>query len=79
MIKRAIKSGKARRPVPLKAVTMRLPLQDLKVARELAARKSLSYQTYIKMLLMRLAGSMGKKQRRETAAALASVAEDESR
>jgi predicted DNA binding CopG/RHH family protein len=48
--KRAI-NGKARRPVPLKTVTMRLPMHDLKAARDLAHRKGLPYQTYIKMLL----------------------------
>lgn len=47
---RAIRSGKTRR-VPLRSVTMRLPVPDLKAAQELAARKSLPYQTYIKMLL----------------------------
>ena len=46
-MKRAIKSGKTRRAVPLKAVTMRLPVRDLKIAQELAAQKSLPYQTYI--------------------------------
>ncbi len=51
IMKRAIKSGKARRAVPLKAVTMRLPVPDLKTAQTLAARKRLPYQTYIKMLL----------------------------
>ncbi len=51
ILKRAITSGKARRPVPLKTVTMRLPVPDLKAARELAHDKGLPYQTYIKMLL----------------------------
>ena len=51
IMKRAIKSGKARRAVALKAVTMRLPVRDLKIAQELAAQKCLPYQTYIKMLL----------------------------
>jgi predicted DNA binding CopG/RHH family protein len=51
IMKRAIASGKARSAVPLKAVTMRLPVPDLQTAQELAARKSLPYQTYIKMLL----------------------------
>ena len=51
IMERAIRSGKARRAVPLKTVTMRLPLPDLKAAQELASRKSLPYQTYIKMLL----------------------------
>ena len=51
IMRRAIKSGKARRAVPLRTVTMRLPLPDLQTAQELASRKSLPYQTYIKMLL----------------------------
>ncbi len=51
MMKRAIRAGKARRAVPLKTVTMRLPVTDLETAQELASRKRLPYQTYIKMLL----------------------------
>ena len=51
IMRRAIKSGKARRPVPLKTVTMRLPVPDLKTAQDLAHDKGLPYQTYIKMLL----------------------------
>jgi hypothetical protein len=51
IMKRAIKSGKARRAVPLKTVTMRLPVPDLLAAQDLAERKGLPYQTYIKMLL----------------------------
>lgn len=51
LMSRALKSGNARRTVPLKTVTMRLPIQDLQTAQELAARKGLPYQTYIKMLL----------------------------
>ncbi len=51
IMKRAIKSGKARRAVPLKTVTMRLPVPDLMAAKDLAERKGVPYQTYIKMLL----------------------------
>ena len=51
IMKRALKSGKARRAVPLKTVTMRLPVPDLKIAQDLAHQKGLPYQTYIKMLL----------------------------
>jgi len=51
IMKRAIKSGKARRAVPLKTVTMRLPVSDLKAAQDLAQHKGLPYQTYMKMLL----------------------------
>ena len=51
IMKRALKSGKARRAVPLKTVTMRLPVPDIKTAQDLAQEKGLPYQTYIKMLL----------------------------
>ena len=51
IMKRALKSGKARRLVPLKTVTMRLPVPDIKAAQNLAEQKGLPYQTYIKMLL----------------------------
>jgi hypothetical protein len=51
IMRRAIKSGKAKRPVPLKTVTMRLPVPDIKAAQDLAHEKGLPYQTYIKMLL----------------------------
>jgi predicted DNA binding CopG/RHH family protein len=51
IMRRAIKSGKAKRTVPLKTVTMRLPVPDIKAARDLAHQKGLPYQTYIKMLL----------------------------
>jgi len=51
IMEQALKSGKARRKVPLKTVTMRLPLADLEAAQDLANRKGLPYQTYIKMVL----------------------------
>jgi predicted DNA binding CopG/RHH family protein len=51
IMKRALKAGKARRAVPLKTVTMRLPAPDIKTAQDLAYEKGLPYQTYIKMLL----------------------------
>ena len=51
IMKCALKSGQARRAVPLKTVTMRLPLPDIKTAQDLAHDKGLPYQTYIKMLL----------------------------
>ena len=51
IMKRELKSGKARRAVPLKTVTMRLPVGDIETAQDLAGRKGLPYQTYIKMLL----------------------------
>ena len=51
LMKRALKSGKAKRAVPLKTVTMRLAVADLKAAQDLALRRGLPYQTYIKMLL----------------------------
>ncbi len=46
IMKRTIKAGKARRSPPLRTVTMRLPVSDLKVAQDLAERKGLPYQTY---------------------------------
>ena len=52
-MKRALKSGKTRQAVPLKTVTMRLPVPDIKAAQDLAHEKGLPYQTYIKMLLQR--------------------------
>ena len=51
IMRRAIKSNKAKRAVPLKTVTMRLPVLDIKTAQDLAHEKGLPYQTYIKMLL----------------------------
>ena len=41
----------ARRPVPLKTVTMRLPVPDSKAAQDLAHENGLPSQTYMKMLL----------------------------
>jgi predicted DNA binding CopG/RHH family protein len=40
-----------RRAKPSQPVTLRLPEEDLEMARRLAARKGLGYQTYIKMVL----------------------------
>ena len=51
IMKRGIAAGTARRSVPLKTISMRLPVTDLEAAQELAATKGLPYQTYIKMLL----------------------------
>ena len=51
IMKRALNSRNARRAVPLKTVTMRLPVLDIQTAQDLAHRKGLPYQTYIKMLL----------------------------
>ena len=51
IMKRALKSGKTRQAVPLKTVTIRLPVPDIKAAQDLAHEKGLPYQTYIKMLL----------------------------
>ena len=36
---------------PLKTVTIRIAVRDLEAAQELADRKGLPYQTYVKMLL----------------------------
>jgi predicted DNA binding CopG/RHH family protein len=49
-MKRAIKSGKARR-CALRTVTIRLPVPDIEAAQDLAQQKGLPYQTYMKMLL----------------------------
>jgi predicted DNA binding CopG/RHH family protein len=50
----ADKSGWARasmyRPL-MRAISIRLPVPDIALAQELAARKGLPYQTYIKQLL----------------------------
>ncbi len=51
IMKRGIAAGTARRHMPLKTVSMRMPVADLQAAQELAASKGLPYQTYIKMLL----------------------------
>ena len=51
IMRRALKSGRAKSAVPLKTVTMRLPVPDIKAAQDLAHEKGLPYQTYIKMLL----------------------------
>jgi predicted DNA binding CopG/RHH family protein len=52
LMKHAVDTGKVRRrKVMLKTVTMRLPEPDIETAKDLAFRKGLPYQTYIKMLL----------------------------
>ncbi len=52
LLKKALRQGAIqRRPGATRIVTMRLPVRDLKAAQELAERKGLPYQTYIKMLL----------------------------
>jgi predicted DNA binding CopG/RHH family protein len=51
IMKRGVAAGTARRSVPLKTISMRLPVADLEAAQELAASKGLPYQTYIKMLI----------------------------
>jgi predicted DNA binding CopG/RHH family protein len=52
LMQRAVDTGKVRRRrITLKTVTMRLPEPDIEVAKDLAFRKGLPYQTYIKMLL----------------------------
>ena len=42
LMNRAIKSGKAKRAVPLKTVTMRLSISDIKAAQDLALKKGLA-------------------------------------
>jgi len=52
LIKQSVAAGNlGRRKVPLRTVTMRLPEPDIEAAKDLALRKGLPYQTYIKMLL----------------------------
>lgn len=60
IMEQALKSGTARRKVALKTVTMRLPMADLEAAQDLANRKGLPYQTYIKMVLH---GALQKERR----------------
>ena len=47
----ALGRSAAREAAKLKPVTIRMQPDDLEVARRLAARKGLPYQTYIKVLL----------------------------
>lgn len=52
LMKHAVDAGKvSRRRIALKTVTMRLAEPDIEAAKDLAFRKGLPYQTYIKMLL----------------------------
>jgi predicted DNA binding CopG/RHH family protein len=52
LLKRALKQGTVqRRPGETRIVTMRIPVRDLDAAQQLAERKGLPYQTYMKMLL----------------------------
>mgnify|MGYP002395739871 FL=1 len=52
LLKKALKQGTVQRhPGETRIVTMRLPVRDLEAAQELAERKGLPYQTYVKMLL----------------------------
>ena len=52
LLKRALKQGTAqRRPGETRIVTMRIPVRDLEAAQQLAERRGLPYQTYMKMLL----------------------------
>ncbi len=50
LMARALKAGTARRS-PLKTVTIRLLVADVETARDLAQKKGLPYQTYMKALL----------------------------
>ena len=52
LLRRALKDGTVRRqPDETRIVTMRIPVRDLQAAQQLAERKGLPYQTYMKMLL----------------------------
>ena len=51
LLERAVEAGKVRRrKVALRNVTMRLPEPDIEAAKDIAFRKGIPYQTYIKML-----------------------------
>ena len=52
LLKKALKQGTIQRRLgETRIVTMRIPVRDLEAAQELAERKGLPYQTYMKMLL----------------------------
>jgi len=52
LLRQALKQGAVqRRPSQTRIVTMRIPIRDLEAAQQLAERKGLPYQTYMKMLL----------------------------
>jgi len=52
LLRQALKQGTVqRRPTETRIITMRIPVPDLESAQQLAERKGLPYQTYIKMLL----------------------------
>ena len=52
LLRKALQQGTVQRRLgESRIVTMRIPLRDLEAARELADRKGLPYQTYMKMLL----------------------------
>jgi predicted DNA binding CopG/RHH family protein len=48
----------------LRPVTIRLPMEDIDVARNLAAAKGMGYQTYIRMLLREVLHRKARKQTR---------------
>lgn len=52
LLKQALKRGTVqRRTGETRIVTIRIPVRDLEAAQQLAERKGLPYQTYLKMLL----------------------------
>ena len=52
LLRQALKQGTVqRRSGETRIVTMRIPVRDLEAAQQLAGRKGLPYQTYMKMLL----------------------------
>ena len=52
LLKKALKQGTVQRRLgETRIVTMRIPVRDLESAQQLAERKGLPYQTYMKMLL----------------------------
>lgn len=55
--------ARAKARPPLRSVTIRLPLDDIDAARELAAEKGIGYQTYMRILLRE---ALGRKTKRST-------------
>ena len=52
LLKRAMKKGILEpHPGKTRVVTIRIPVRDIETAQQLAERKGLPYQTYMKMLL----------------------------
>jgi predicted DNA binding CopG/RHH family protein len=61
---RTLAEAMGRAKTRLRPVTIRLPMEDIDVARELAAEKGLGYQTYIRMVLRETLHRRTRKQSR---------------